>query len=103
MSQPNTPPDWEALAARADFKALLRDKLTFIVPACSFFIAYYFTLPVLCGWFPAMMTKRILGPFNAAYLFALSQFFMAWVLAWIYVRRASQWDVKAAQIIKGSE
>jgi uncharacterized membrane protein (DUF485 family) len=29
---------------------------------------------------------------NIAYLFALSQFFMAWVLAFIYVVAAAGWD-----------
>ena len=35
---------------------------------------------------------KSLGDVNIAYLFALSQFFMAWVLAFIYVVAAAGWD-----------
>ena len=35
------------------------------------------------------MKQKVLGPVNIAYLFALSQFLMAWVLAWLYVRAAA--------------
>jgi uncharacterized membrane protein (DUF485 family) len=34
-----------------------------------------------------------------AYLFALSQFFMAWIIAWLYVRAAGRFDKLAASVI----
>ena len=46
-----------------------------------FFVVYYFALPVLIGYARPFMEKRVLGPVNLAYLFALSQFFMAWIIA----------------------
>lgn len=94
-------PDWERLASSPKFKALLRAKRRFIVPATIFFVAYYFALPVLVGYFPALMSRKVIGPVNIAYLFALSQFFMAWALAWIYVRAASRFDTAAADVIRG--
>ena len=45
------------------------------------------------------METRIVGKINLAYLFALSQFFMAWALMWMYVRRARRYDVMAGQIV----
>ena len=90
--------DWEAIAARQDFKALLQRKARFIVPASIFFILYYFALPVLVGYAKPLMETRI-GPVNAAYLFALSQFFMAWIVAGLYVSKAAGWDKSAASII----
>ena len=54
-----------------------------------FFIVYYFALPVLVGYARPLMEKRVLGPVNLAYLFALSQFFMAWIIAALYVRAAN--------------
>ena len=90
--------DWEAIAATSEFKALLVSKAAFILPATIFFVVYYFALPVLVGWFPDLMKTRI-GSVNAAYLFALSQFFMAWIVAGIYVVKAAGWDKSAAQII----
>ncbi|MBM3876837.1 MAG: DUF485 domain-containing protein [Verrucomicrobia bacterium] len=82
----------------SEFRSLLRAKAAFIVPAVLFFVIYYFALPVLVGWFPELMDKRV-GPVNVAYLFALSQFFMAWVLAYVYLRKAARFDGQAADVI----
>jgi len=45
------------------------------------------------------MKKPVLGPVNAAYLFALSEFFMAWAIAYVYVQKAGKWDEQARQIL----
>ena len=91
--------DWERLAATAEFKSLLAAKARFIVPATAFFIVYYFALPLLVGYAPALMAKKVFGVVNVAYLFALSQFFMAWILAWAYVRAAARFDKLASSVI----
>ena len=82
---------WEKIAHRPEFEKLLTAKARFIVPACVFFLVYYFALVVLVGWFPELSKRRI-GPANLAYWFAFSQFFMAWIVAWIYVRAAGRFD-----------
>jgi uncharacterized membrane protein (DUF485 family) len=46
------------------------------------------------------MEKRVLGPVNLAYLFALSQFFMAWIIAVVYVRAANKFDRQARDVIQ---
>jgi uncharacterized membrane protein (DUF485 family) len=84
--------DWDKLASTAEFKTLLAAKARFIVPATVFFIAYYFALPLLVGYAPKLMATKVLGVVNLAYLFALSQFVMAWLLAWAYVRAAARFD-----------
>jgi uncharacterized membrane protein (DUF485 family) len=90
-SAPN-PPNWSAIAADRDFKALVARKVKLVIPATVFFIVFYFALPISVGWFPEFMQKKIWGDANLAYVFALSQFLMAWVLAAIYVRAAAGWD-----------
>lgn len=103
MSSPNPQadaPDWEKLEAKPEFRALLARKARFITAATVFFVVYYFSLLVLVGWLPELMKKEILGRVNLAYLFALSQFFMAWGIAWMYTRKAAEWDCAAAEIIK---
>ena len=92
--------DWEAIAASARFKELLRAKRRFIIPAMIVFIVYYFALPVLVGYARPLMEKRVLGPVNLAYLFALSQFFMAWIIAALYVRAANRFDRQARDIVR---
>jgi len=91
--------DWDRVAAMDEFKKLLASKRKFIVPVTIFFIVYYFALPVLVGYAPALMERKVLGVVNLAYLFALSQFFMAWIIAALYVRAASKWDEMARNIL----
>jgi uncharacterized membrane protein (DUF485 family) len=91
--------DWDQIAATKEFQQLLVVKRRFIVRATLFFVVYYFALPVLVGWVPQLMSQRVLGPLNIAYVFALSQFFMAWCIAALYVREAARWDEVARQII----
>ena len=91
--EPSTPsPDWNAIARDPDFKALVSRKIKLVVPATVFFIVYYFSLPIGVGWFPDFMAQKIWGNVNIAYAFALSQFFMAWALALVYVLAATGWD-----------
>jgi uncharacterized membrane protein (DUF485 family) len=91
--------DWSAIERDTDFIALLRSKMAFVVPATLFFVVYYFALPIAVGWFPKVMETKVLGDVNLAYLFALSQFFMAWILAFAYVAVAAGWDRRAEAII----
>ena len=92
--------DWDRIAAQEEFKSLLASKRRFIVPATVFFVVYYFALPLLVGYAPRLMERRVLGPLNLAYLFALSQFVMAWAVAAAYVRAAGRWDETARRIIE---
>jgi uncharacterized membrane protein (DUF485 family) len=96
------PTDWERIDRMPEFKALLAAKARFIVPATIFFIVYYFALPALVGWAPEFMSRRI-GPVNLAYLFALSQFFVAWAIALAYTWAANKWDERVRKILKNME
>ena len=100
MSSPDTPPPWAEISRDPEFRRLLRAKVRFIAPATAFFVIYYFALPVLVAFAPDFMNQPVLGPVNLAYLFALSQFFMAWLLAAFYVVVAAGWDRRAAAILR---
>ena len=91
--------DWQRVAAMDEFKKLVAAKRRFIIPATIFFIVYYFALPVLVGYAPKLMERRVFGVINLAYLFALSQFLMAWLIAALYVRAAGRFDEMARDII----
>ena len=96
---PPDPGDWDIVASNPEFKKLMAAKVRFIVPATIFFVAYYFALPVLVGYAPELMSTPVIGPVNLAYLFALSQFFMAWLVAYLYVRAANRFDRMAAAVL----
>jgi uncharacterized membrane protein (DUF485 family) len=91
--------NWERIAAMDEFKVLVAAKLKFIVPATVFFLVYYFALPVLVGYAPRLMETKVLGVVNLAYVFALSQFFMAWILAAMYLRAAGRFDEMAKDVV----
>ncbi|MDZ4741865.1 MAG: DUF485 domain-containing protein [Verrucomicrobiota bacterium] len=98
-SNPLTATDWSQIAASPEFQALVAAKRRFIIPATIFFVLYYFALPIMVGYFPRLMEMTVIGHVNLAYLFALSQFFMAWILAYLYVRKSARFDAMAAEIV----
>ncbi len=100
MNTPSTPEQpWIHLARSPEYRELLASKRRFIVPATLFFVIYYFSLLVLVGWFPRLMSRPVFGVLNVAYVFAVSQFLMAWILAFVYVRKAAEWDRQSASLV----
>ena len=97
------PTDWDRIANSRKFQDLMATKKMFIVPAFVFFVVYYFALPVLVGYAPNFMATKVAGNVNIAYLFALSQFFVAWIIAALYVRAANEFDRLSQDIIEDSE
>ena len=102
MNQQMPEPNWERVGANPEFRKLVNARKRFIVPAFLFFCTYYFTLPILAGWFPGIMKTKVIGPLNVAYLFALSQFFMAWIVALLYVRAAARFDRMSKDVLERS-
>jgi len=62
----------------------------FVWPITVFFLVYYLSLPILAGVSPDGMGTKVFGQFTVGYLFALSQFLMAFVVAWVYARWAAK-------------
>jgi uncharacterized membrane protein (DUF485 family) len=96
---PTDPVEWRLVTQMPQFKSMLKAKMRFIIPATLFFVIYYFALPVLVGYAPGFMSRKVFGVVNIAYLFALSQFFMAWIIAALYLRAASRFDKMERDII----
>jgi uncharacterized membrane protein (DUF485 family) len=92
--------DWQRIESEPPFRNLVALKRRFIIPATIFFIVYYFSLPVLVGYFPDVMSRKVLGNVSLAYLFALSQFVMAWVIMALYLRRARYFDRLEREIVE---
>src|SRR5215813_6686168 len=91
--------DWQKIASSSDFRELIREKRNFILPATIFFLAYYFGFLVFVGYFPTIAETNVIGNINIAYLSAISEFVMAWVLVYLYVRRAGLFDRLALAIL----
>jgi uncharacterized membrane protein (DUF485 family) len=90
---------WEGLEQTDEFRELVRQRFRFVLPATIFFLVYYFLLPLGNGLAPDLMKTKVIGEINIAYLFALSEFVMAWVLAYLYIRKANTvFDGLAAKV-----
>jgi len=90
--------EWRTIEQTPEFVALVAAKRRFIIPATVFFILYYFALPISVGFAPELMSRNVIGRMNLAYLFALSQFVVAWGIAFLYLRRAGRFDEMAEKI-----
>lgn len=92
--------DWQEIASDSNFRELIREKRNFILPATIFFLVYYFGFLVFVGYFPTLAETNVIGKINIAYLSALSEFVMAWVLVYLYVKRAGLFDALVDTILK---
>jgi uncharacterized membrane protein (DUF485 family) len=89
----------EAVGKDPEMIELERRHSRFVWPVTAFFLIYYMALNVLAGTSPDLMGTKLFGEFTFGYLFALSQFVMAFVVAWVYSRwAATRMDPLAADL-----
>lgn len=91
--------DWSAIAASAMFTDLIALKKAFIVPAFVFFLLHYIGLAVLLGYAPRLAAMRVISTVNVAYLFALLQFVVGWIVAALYLLAAAKFDALAEDLL----
>ena len=91
--------EWDRIAESREFKDLIAIKKTFIVPAFVFFLVHFFALTVLVGYAPRLASTRVIGMVNIAYLFALSQFVVGWVVAGLYLLAAKKFDALTKDLL----
>ena len=52
------------------------------------------------GYWPGLMSRPVVGHVNIAYLFALSEFVMAWAIMAAYVGRARRYDRMVERLLQ---
>lgn len=93
------PMNWVAIDQDPRFQLLHAKKTRFLWGLMIFSIVYYFLLPIGAGYFSDLFKIKVWGPVNVGILFALSEFIVAWGIAWIYARRANtEFDAMASEI-----
>lgn len=96
--------NWAAIDNDPRFQALHKRKTTFLWSLMIISIVYYFLLPIGAAYFPELFKIKVWGPMNFGILFALSEFVVAWTIAFIYTRRANRdFDAMAAEIVRDSD
>jgi len=91
--------DWDQIAASEQFQDLVAIRKMFIVPALVFFLVYFAALPVLVGYAPKLASTRVFATVNVAYLFALSQFVVGWIIAAAYLGASKKFDALTKDIL----
>jgi uncharacterized membrane protein (DUF485 family) len=63
-------------------------------------IIYYFLLPIGAAYYQDLFKIKVWGPVNVGIMFALSEFVVAWFIAFLYSQKANkQFDAMAQVII----
>ena len=91
--------DWNAVINDPRFQTLHRKKQGFLTGLMIFSVLFYFLLPVGAAYFQDLYKIKVWGVVNVGLLFALSEFIVAWGIAYYYSRRAgAEFDRLAAEI-----
>jgi uncharacterized membrane protein (DUF485 family) len=91
--------DYTEIVQSASFKELLAEKRKFILPFSLFFLAFYFTLPILTAYSTVLNQPAFWG-MTWAWIFAFAQFIMTWALCMIYSSKAAKFDVLVENIMQ---
>jgi uncharacterized membrane protein (DUF485 family) len=96
--------DWNAVISDPRFQSLHRRKQGFLTGLMLFSVVYYFLLPIGAAYFQDLYAVQVSGPVNVGLLFALSEFIVAWLIAFYYSRRAgADFDRLAREIAADHE
>lgn len=93
--------NWAAIDRDPRFQALHKKKTTFLWSLMIISVIYYFLLPIGAAYYQDLFKMKIWGPMNFGILFALSEFLVAWTVAFVYTRKANRdFDAMTAEIVK---
>jgi uncharacterized membrane protein (DUF485 family) len=95
--------NWVAIDAEPRFQELHRRKSRFLWILMTISIVYYFLLPIGAAFCPTLFRTRVWGAVNFGICFALSEFVVAWLIAYVYYRAASRkFDPMAQELARAA-
>ena len=83
--------EYSGIAETEAFKELVRRKRAFLVPTVVFVLLFFIMLPIL-SIFTDVLDGKVIGAISWAYLYAFAQFFLAWIVTFLYWGEASRFD-----------
>lgn len=98
MTQPAI--NWAAIDSDPRFQRLHTRKTAFLMGMMVFSLIYYFLLPIGAAYFTDIFKQKVFGPVNVGLLFALSEFVVAWGLAFYYSVKAQEFDSMAQELVR---
>ncbi|WP_374515445.1 DUF485 domain-containing protein [Niveibacterium sp.] len=96
--------NWAAIDADPRFQRLHAKKTSFLMGLMIFSVVYYFLLPIGAAYFQDIYKIKVFGPVNVGLLFALSEFIVAWSIAFYYSKKANtEFDAMAEELVREAE
>ena len=93
--------NWSEVARNPKYLELKRRKRVFLFGWWFAASVYYFSLPILSGYWPELFKVKLIGVINFGYLFILSQFVVAFFVAIYYTKVANNvFDRMTADLLK---
>ena len=80
--------DWLAVERSQEFQELVRERRRFLVPATIVFLVGAIGYLLLAAFVPSVMDWQVVDGLPFAWLAAISQVLLTWVLTWAYLRKA---------------
>jgi uncharacterized membrane protein (DUF485 family) len=80
--------DWQAIEASPEFQELAKARRSFLVPATIVFLVVGIGYLLLAAYAPGLMGHQVFGGIPVAFLAALSQVLLTWLVTWAYLRKA---------------
>jgi uncharacterized membrane protein (DUF485 family) len=94
------PVNWSKIESDPRFQDLHGRKSRFLWGLMAFSVIYYFALPAGAAYFTDLFKVKLWGPVNFGLVFALSEFIVAWAIAFIYSRKAAEFDAMADELAR---
>ena len=95
--------NWQAIDEDPRFQTLHSKKVGFLTGLMVFSLFYYFLLPIGAAYFTDLFKIKVYGVVNVGILFALSQFIVAWGIAFYYTAKAKKFDAMAAELVRDAD
>lgn len=95
--------NWAAIDRDPRFQRLHARKVGFLTGLMVFSLVFYFLLPIGAAYFTGLFRVKVFGVVNFGILFALSQFIVAWGIAYYYTVKARQFDAMAAELVREAD
>jgi len=92
--------DWAGIARSPQFRELVASRRRFLIAGTFFYCAYFFAFLCLLAFAPDTMAKTVFGSVSVALVAGMSLVVLAFVMAFLHARRASEWDRMAERTVE---
>jgi uncharacterized membrane protein (DUF485 family) len=82
--------DWSAIEDSSEFRELIHRRRAFLVPATIAFLGVFFVYLILASFAPGVMGTQIVDGLPLAWLAAMTQVLLTWIVAWAYLRQSDR-------------